>query len=80
MQNALWTYSLDTKEWRKIETNIASDSMDVDNEGPKARFAHQFVYDPLRGEHYVSRDVESQCHLGAKLTRMSQALWRQSCR
>jgi hypothetical protein len=70
MQNALWTYSLDTKEWRKIETNIASDSMDVDNEGPKARFAHQFVYDPLRCEHYVSR-VESFHYHCAELTRMS---------
>ena len=54
LQNALWTFSLDTKEWRKVETSATSDSMEVDNEGPKARFAHQFVYDPLRGEHYVS--------------------------
>lgn len=27
--------------------------MDLDQEEPKPRFAHQFVYDPVSDEHYV---------------------------
>ena len=57
-QNSIWIRSLQSHEWRKVDGvhvsgSLGDDAMDIDQEEPKARFAHQFVYDSIRDEHYV---------------------------
>ena len=60
LQNAIWLRSLQTGAWQAVDRahsgangHISGTSMDIDVEEPKPRFAHQFVYDPVRDEHYV---------------------------
>jgi hypothetical protein len=61
LKNAIWLRSLQTGAWQAVERPhsglngyIPGTSMDIDIDEPKPRFAHQFVYDPVRDEHYVS--------------------------
>lgn len=66
VRHAIWIKHVDSGHWTRIPKSAVSvvraqagSSVDADKEEPRARFAHQFVYDPDSDRHYVRHAILS---------------------